>query len=598
MLKRGRPRAAEPGARLERTLGRSIALVLRSGPAPLIGVALLSVANGLLPAANVSAIAALVGGVSTYAASRSPADLDRSVTAGIQFAGILVAVFACARLASMLQAVLYVRAGAAIRTTYIQRATTIDIDQFESADTLDTIHRAGVEGADRVVRLVVTVLSILSGLVTLASVSVILISWEPIAAVLLVVAPFPSFIASVRMSRHQYQVDVARTGERRLAGYLERLLLSASSIREVRLLGVSPQFLTDHARIVYKIASQDRSYAQRTAVVDGGLGLAGIALYLVAVWRAVTTALTAGAVGQLTGYLQAIGSLQQAAGQVVGGLTTVHEDLLYSANLFAYLDLPDQQIPQGGLQVDKSRPASIGLADVTYTYPSANHPTLAGVSLAVPAGTMVAIVGQNGSGKTTLARLIARLCTPDSGLLTINGVSADSYRLASLRSSTSFVFQDPVRFQMSLRENVTIGAPTDQVDDDRVLEILNAVGAAPADLGCSSLDDRIGRELGTGVELSIGQWQRLAIARGLYRHASLFIFDEPTSAQDAVSEHDLLDLLKSMTGTTRIVITHSAAVAACADAIVVVEGGSIRPLDGFVGDLAALVASPLKTQAS
>jgi ABC-type multidrug transport system fused ATPase/permease subunit len=579
-----------------RTLVRSVALVFRSGPASLLGVALLAVANGLLPAANVSAIAAVVGAVSAYAASGTPEHLNQSVTVGMWFAGALIATFVCGRVAGMLDAALRIRCGAAIRMTFIRHTTAIDIEQFESADALDTVHRAGVEGSDRVVGLTITVFGIMSGLVTLASVSVILLAWDPLAALLLVIAPFPSFIASVRMSRRHYQVDIERTGERRLAGYLERLLLSAGSIREVRILGGASTFLAEHSRIVHKIAAQDSTYVRRAAVVEGGLGLAGIGLYLVAIWRAVATALTAGAVGQLTGYLQAIGSLQQAAGQVVTGLTSLHEDLLYSANLFAYLEMPAQRIPDGDRQVDRSRPAEVRLCGVDYAYPSSDRPVLRGVDLHVPAGAMVAVVGRNGSGKTTLARLIGRLCAPSAGAVLVNGIDADSYSVASLRSSTSFVFQDPVRFQMTLRDNVTIGLSAGDVDDSRVLTTLAAVGASPIELGCTDLDDILGRELGSGVELSTGQWQRVALARGLYRRSSIFLFDEPTSSQDAVSERELVALLARMAGHTRIVITHSAEVAAAADIVLVVEDGSVRTADQFAGDLEALVAgvgSPL-----
>ena len=564
-----------------RTLGSSIRLIYRAGPARLIAFALASLAGGLLPAASVSAIANLVGAISAYAATRSQDDLDTSISGGIWFAVVMIATFVCGRLSAVFESSLRVNAGMAIRTTYLRKSATVDIDQFESPDTLDAIHRAGAEGADRVVGLIVKAFTVIAGVATLVSVAAILVAWDPLAAVLLLIAPFPSFVASVAMARTQYQVDVARTGKRRMANYLERLLMSASSIREIRLLGVSPRLLSRHRRIVEEIGKQDRGYIRKVAIIDGALGSAGVVLYLVAVWRSIVAALNVGSVGQLTGYLQAIGTLQHAAGQVVGGVSSGYEDVLYCANLFAYLDMPSASVPEGPWTFDGGAAASIELRHLSYTYPSRTDPTLTDVSLSVPAGSLVAIVGANGSGKTTLMRVLARLCMPGAGDLLLNGRPVQAYSLESLRASISMVFQDPVRFQFTLRENVTLGDATRDTLDSEVLERLTEVGAAPGSIGCSDLDETLGKELGNGRELSVGQWQRVAIARGLYRFGGLLLMDEPTASQDAMSERELVRVLSVMQDRTRVVVTHSAVVAAASDLVVVLENGSVRQVGPF-----------------
>ncbi|WP_262348209.1 ATP-binding cassette domain-containing protein [Cellulosimicrobium cellulans] len=540
---------------------------------------MLSMVNGFLPAANVWAVASLIDAVNAYATAESPGAGPAVLHAGALFGAALLLTFSGTRLASVLEAEVRIRAGVAIKGSYLAKSASVDIDRFESPEALDAMHRAGTEGADRVVRLIVTALTVLASVATLCSIGLILITWDPAIAALLIVAPFPSFIASVRMARRQYSVDVDRTGKKRMARYLEGLLLRTSTIREVRHFAVSPRFLAQHTSIISAIARQDRSYVQRTAAVDGAWGLFGLGLYLSAVWRATSTALTHGAVGQLTGCLQAIGSLQDAAGQVVRGVTMMHEDLLYSSNLVAYLDSTPAPRPEGARALTAAGPIGVELRRVRYTYPSRQEATLLDVDLAIPAGSMVAIVGQSGSGKTTLARVIARLCVPESGQYLVNGVSADAYSLESVRARIAILFQDPLRYQMSLRDNVTLGDVARVGADEEVEELLSQVRVSPRELGCDSLDTTLGKEFENGVEPSVGQWQRIATARALFRRSGLLLLDEPTSAQDPVHARELVQLLVRMRDCTRIVVTHDPVVARAADHRVLVCQGRVHAVE-------------------
>lgn len=548
-------------------------MIAHISPVRLGILATVSVIRGALPAANVAALAALVQSLTSL---EDPADLSPVTSAAIAFGAILLATFVCDQAVTGVDLALRAVAGERIRTMYVTRSSSLDIDQFESPDTLDVMHRAGAEGADRVVGLIAHLIAMVAHVITIVSVSVVLVRWDAAAAALLLIAPFPVLVFSLRVAEGHFRVDRARTARLRSVSYFENLLLSARTIREVRQLGLTAGLLRNHREAIVRTRDEDLRHVGRLTYGVGALGLLGLGCYGVAIARVVANAVSSGAIGQLTGCLQAMGALQQAAGALVGGFASVHESLLYVANFFAYLKLPSDRVTGGNAPCPGTGPMRVELKGVGYRYPSSTSAVLDGVDLRIEPGRLVGVVGPNGSGKTTLLRLIARLCGPDLGEIVVDGVPVPRLSIDSYRRRVAFVFQEPARFQASLRENVMAGLRAEEAPDRVIEDALRRIGADPVQLCLADgLDSTLGREFGRGVELSSGQWQRVGIARAIVRDAGLVLMDEPTSAQDNLSAREVLHLLQEMRGATRVVVTHSPVIAAGCDELVVLDNGRV-----------------------
>jgi len=292
-------------------------------------------------------------------------------------------------------------------------------------------------------------------------------------------------------------------------------------------------------------------------------------------WRAMQGGLT---LGDLVLFYQAFQRGQGLMGTLFENLGEIYSDSLFLSDLFEFLALkPQVTDPMNPAPIPASLKDGISFEQVTFHYPDSQGIALSNFNLTIPAGRIVAIVGVNGAGKSTLVKLLCRFYDPDQGRILLDGVDLRSFSLRDLRGQISVLFQEPVHYQDTVRENIALGDLSTAGDSG---QIVLAARAAGADKLIEQLPEGyetlLGKWFKHGTELSVGEWQRLALARAYWRQAPILILDEPTSAMDAWAEHDWLERFRKLAANhTTLIITHRFTTAMYADIIHVMDDGHI-----------------------
>ncbi|HEV2034362.1 MAG TPA: ABC transporter ATP-binding protein, partial [Candidatus Dormibacteraeota bacterium] len=375
--------------------------------------------------------------------------------------------------------------------------------------------------------------------------------------------------------------NIARWGSRllRRMNYLVTLVTTDRFAKEVKLFGLGGYFIQRYKLIAEAFyASQRRQVARRylTGFAWGNLSTIATSLtYLYVALQAIAGRLT---LGDLTLYTVAAQSVQGSIQGILGGFSGMYEHNLYLNNLFELMAIkPSMPVTSSPVKVPQPMLGEIRFEKVSFAYPGSEKNALSEVSFTVKAGETLAVVGRNGAGKTTLFKLICRLYDPIGGRILIDGIDIRDFEPNDLRAQIGAMFQDYVDYQATASENIGLGNVADIVDREA---IVNASRQAGADELISKLpqgyDTALGKWFDAGVNLSGGEWQKVALARAFMRDAKILLLDEPTSALDAQAEYDLFERLRSLTkGRTAVYISHRFSTVRRADRIVFLEQGRL-----------------------
>jgi ATP-binding cassette, subfamily B, bacterial len=469
--------------------------------------------------------------------------------------------------------VLNERMTARIHTEMITKSLTIeDLALFDNADLHDEVSILADEASSRPVNIVILFSSILRSTVAVVSVAGILasIAWWLPPAMLALSIPLARSIIRLRSLTHQALLN--RTRESRYLDYLARLPLSAHAAKELRLFRFGPRILDTYDRTFHRLHTK----SQRVRTRETSRAMPGITLsclgYLTCLWWLVQAGITGRLpVAMAVLGLQLVMGMQATLSSLVETFGFVGERALFYAKFNNFLRRPPA-LRDGHREIPRFE--SLEFRDVHFTYPGNSAPTLCGLSFHITAGQKLAIVGENGAGKSTLFKLIARFYDPNQGRILVNGIPLNELRIASWRRLISAVFQDYAHYNFSLVDNVTLSDL--HANGSLPSEELHTVGLDPSMHGLPELDDMLGRDFG-GTELSTGQWQRIAIARGAYRKHDLLLLDEPTSSLDPnAEEHVLQSFLHISTGKTVLFITHRLAAVYLFDEILHIANGRLH----------------------
>ncbi len=553
-------------------------LLWSSGPINVMGIILLTVVTAALPALQVQALAWAVQAVADgfAAADRATAAqavlLPAALLAGVMLAAHLLGV-ATQYLSQLMQLTL----GAMVRERLMEVGTRLELEDYETATSYDKLQRASRESSGGgVQQLFDSVLEVVREVLTLVSVSVVIMGWNPWVALLVILSPIPAALGTMWFGAISYQIEYERAPGRRLLSYLQYLTTTDHSFKEVRLFGLAPHLIRRYRGLMREFLAVDRSIATRQAWVLGGLGLVTVAGAGGAITAALFVALDNGRIGELAGYLQALTTINASMLAVLAAAGGLFELSLFLGNLFAVFRMPREKAP-GGLPFPSVLERGIEFRNVSFTYPGTTRQVLHDVTFRIPARTCVAFVGRNGSGKTSVVKLLTRLYEPTSGHILLEGVPIQDYDLDEYRANIGVIFQDFIRYEMSVRDNIGFGRPEALDEIDAIAAAATAAGIHDEIGGMEhGYDTTLGRHFVAGRQLSGGQWQRMALARAFVRRAPIVVLDEPTAAIDAESEREIFERFRAQTREAcTFLIAHRFSTVRIADQVVVIDAGRI-----------------------
>lgn len=463
----------------------------------------------------------------------------------------------------------------------MEHAATLDLDQFEDSVFYDKLERARRQTTNRMV-LMSQLLSQVQDIITIVFLAVGLIVFNPWLILLLLVAVIPAFLGESHFNERSYSLLHGWTPERRELDYLRFTGASDETAKEVKVFGLSG-FLTDRYRYLSdKFYRANRSIAVRRAAWGTGLAAIGsIGYYTAYVVIILNTINGTISIGELTFLAGSFGRLRALLEGILSRFAGIAEGALYLQDLFDFFDIrPRIVIRENSRPFPQQVREGFVFENVGFRYLNSERWALRGVSFTLQPGEKLALVGENGAGKTTLVKLLARLYDPTEGRILLDGYDLREYDMNGLRQGIGVIFQDFVRFHMTAGINIAVGNIGEQADRGR---IEHAAAQSLADTVVGRLpgqyDQVLGNRFASGVELSGGEWQKIALARAYMRDARLLILDEPTAALDARAEFEVFQRFADLTrGKMAVLISHRFSTVRMADRILVLEKGGLAEI--------------------
>lgn len=557
---------------------RAIQLVWRTNRTLTIALAVLTLIAGLLPA-----VVAYVGKLivdSVVIAAQSGLESDRGQA--LQY--LAVEAIAVAALAgskqgiALCQSLLRMLLGQQVNVLILEKALSLDMAHFEDSEFYDKMIRARREASSRPLSLVGRTFGLVQDSLALVTFGGLLLKFSPIAVLILVFAAIPAFVAETRFAGEAFRLFQWRAPETREQNYLEWLMTNESSAMEVKLFHLGPHLLNRYQTTFERLYGEDRNLTIRRGGWSYLLGLLSTAAFYGAyVWIVLEAIAGRISLGDLTMYLVVFRQGQATVANLLTSISGMYEDSLYLSNLYEFLEQPLPE-PTGHATRGTLPGDGLRFESVSFTYPDSAQPALQEVSFHLKPGDKLAIVGENGSGKTTLIKLLTRLYAPDAGRILLDGLDLQAWDMDRLQQRIGVIFQNFVRYQFTVGENVGAGDVQHLQDE---LRWRSASAKGTADRFIETLPEtyhtRLGRWFKSGRELSGGQWQKIALSRAFMRsNADILVLDEPTSAMDAEAEMLVFDRFRAMTqNQMAILISHRFSTVRMADQILVLNQGRV-----------------------
>ena len=562
---------------------QAVKLVWQTNRWATIGLGFLTLAGALLPASQAWVGKLIVDGVvASIQRGADPEVVRRVFVYLILELALFLLNTGLNHARRLIQQLIQLQLANRIRGEIIQKALTLDLAFFEHPDFYDRLQNARRESGYKPVDLINDTFLIVQNTITLISFAVLLLRFSPWLVIILLVTSIPAFIAETRFSEEGFRLLTRRAPETRQINYLSRLLTEDTSAKEIKLFNLGETLLTRYMTLFEKFFREDKSLALRRAVAGFGLGLiATLGFYGSYAWIVWHTVQGKISLGDMTLYLTIFRQGQSTFQAILSGVGSIYENNLFMANLFDFLGLKPQMgvaARNQGLPVRLLR--GIEFRGVGFRYPDSEEWALRDIDLSIRPGEKIALVGPNGAGKTTLIKLLSRLYDPTEGIILIDGIDIRELDPLDLRRRIGVIFQDFVRYHLAASENIGFG----QIEAlDRLEQIIESARKSGAHSIIENLPEgyqtMLGRWFHGGHELSVGQWQKIALARAFMRDAEILVLDEPTASLDAETEYEIFRRFQELTvGKMAILISHRFSTVRMADRIVVIQEGRIAEI--------------------
>ncbi|AUT00056.1 ABC transporter permease [Nostoc sp. CENA543] len=476
------------------------------------------------------------------------------------------------------QSLLRVLLAQRVNVLILEKALTLDLPHFENSEFYDKLTNARREASTRPLSLVNRTFGLVQNALSLITYGVLLFNFSIWAVIVLIMAAMPAFIAETRFAGEAFRLFSWRAPETRRQQYIEHLLAREDFATEIKLYQLGEMLLGRYRDVFHQLYHEDRDLTIRRGMWGYLLSLVStIAFYIAYAWIVFETVVGRISLGDMTMYLTVFRQGQSTFSNALTSIGGMYEDNLYLSNLYEFLEEKVTQ-PLGKITKGIDSQDGIRFENVTFTYPGNSKPALKNISLHLKPGEKLAIVGENGSGKTTLIKLLTRLYTPDSGRILLDGVDLQSWNVDKLRQRIGVIFQNFVRYQFTVGENIGVG-DVDSLND--TIRWQTAAQKGKAHYFIERLPQQFQTQLGkwfkNGQELSGGQWQKIALARAFMRtKADILVLDEPTSAIDAQAEYEIFNHFRALTEHQMVfLISHRFSTVRMADKIVVIDNGEV-----------------------
>ncbi len=454
-----------------------------------------------------------------------------------------------------------------------------DLTYFETPKFYDELRNAQAGCGTRFITVINSITGLIRQLFTIFVSSILLVNMNVFLGIVIILGVLPSSIYGVWSTKNRASIFRTQAEDQRYLQYYKQVLIKPETAKEARIFQFEKYFINKYKNKYSKIFKKMNKFRKKssiravvsTIVTSCSIGGAFAWLCFQAVYKNIS-------IGDTVLYIGLIPKISGAVGAVLFYAIQLFENTLYTKHFFDFLNLPSffsNHKKNGDIAVNQPIKKGVVLNNISFKYEGADKFSLKNISLSIPVGKTIAIVGPNGSGKSTLIKVLLHLYKPTEGRISLDGIDYGNYDLYSLRSQFSVVFQDYAKYWLSVEENIKLG---DISDDNNIYKIEKASKSAQTDIFIKRLSNAyktiLGKQFKGGTDLSIGQWQKLALARSFYRDANIVILDEPTSSMDAEAEYDLFQRFRELIGSkTGVIISHRFSNVRMADLIYVLNQG-------------------------
>lgn len=554
-------------------------LLRRAAPALSVGVTIVTIVEAIVGLLVLYAIKVLVDTISVELSAADGTSSSSLITV-LLITGLA---FLFAALFQSIAAVLRMRQGMLV-SDYVDReihgrAVSVGLQYYESPEYYDMLERAREGGSRRPAQIVANAVTTFRATITLFGIFIILGSIEYRLLPALLIPILIALVIRVYFSRRLFDWRMSRAQRERRASYLDMVMTRAVHAKDLRLNGIGPFFREKYSQIRKELRQGEIGIEQMRLWTEFAMAALGVVVFVAAsAWLLYQSLNHGRPLGDVVLFVLLLRRAEGSGKEFVGNISKIVDDHLYVQRLFEFLSVPVQTArPTEPVPVPERPEVGLEMSDVSFQYDGTEKYALKNVSFQIKPGQIVALVGENGSGKTTLIKLLSRLYDPTEGVVSLDGVDLREFDPNAYRKLLSVVFQDYVIYAETVADNIRLG----DVDGDGSIE---AVRTAVKNAGASKFIEALPKSYETpltklfdnGQDLSIGQWQRLAIARALYPASKFLILDEPTSAMDPKAEFDLFEDFRSRIGSRgTLIISHRLSTVRQADYIYVLHEGSI-----------------------
>jgi len=568
--------AVQQGLRLD----RAIRLVWTSAPGWATVNLILVVAQGVLPLAGLYLMKRLIDALQAGIAASGGSSSFRPVLVWVVLAAAVALLTAIARslaeVAGQAQSLVLTDK---VTDVLHSQSVAVDLEYYENPLYHDTLQRAQGDAAQRPVSIVNRLVQIGQSAISLAGIGGLLFAFNPLLALGLALVALPGAMVRLVYSRRLYRFEQEQTKQERRAWYYHWMLTNSYFAKEVRLFDLGSLFRT-RFRALRQLLRGGRLALTRRRTLSGVLAqsVATLAVFGALVYIAYQTYKGTITIGSLVMYYAGFQLATGSVSAILGGFAGLYEDNLFLSNFYKFLDLqPKVTSPARPVPCPERIAQGIAFHDVGFAYPGTSRRVLEAVNLTIAPGQVIALVGENGSGKTTLAKLLCRLYDPDSGAVTVDGTDIRQLDPVKWRRQVSVILQDYVQYQLPVWENIWLGDAESTPDRQKIVEAAQRSGADPAIRRLpQGYDTPLGCWFEQGHELSIGEWQKVALARAFLRDSHFVVLDEPTSSLDPLAEAELFShFRRAIQGRSAVLISHRFSTVQMADYIYVLDKGRV-----------------------